>query len=348
MEKKSHHYVPQFLLRSFSENKKCIGMFINDRSSYIKQASIKDQACKDFLYGKGTEIEDMLAGLEAKASVVIRRIIETLTLPQYDSDEYHILILFMLISEARVQKQADTNENLITEQAKVIAKMYKDHGRLDVSDKAIDKLRASFEIPNLLTMQVAAKMYPILLDLKAVILISDNDRSFITSDRPIARYNYMYVKRNYQIRGYGLGNMGIQIFFPIAPNFCIYLYDHIMYNSKVVECNKIVLTKGNHVDELNKLFYLNSYKYLFFNEKVKETYIRRLVENLKHDSSLESEIVQFGSMSDKLIIYQEKYIKDYIKMPFLSINQKLINMPLPPHLAGPIRPYAKSFVKTNE
>jgi len=247
-----------------------------------------------------------------------------------------------------VQKQADSNENLITKQVKVMAKMYKEHGRLDVPDEAIDNLQATYNIPNLISMQVAVKLFPILLDLKSVILISDNDRSFITSDRPIIRYNYMYVKRNYQIRGYGLGNMGIQIFFPITPKYCIYLYDDIMYNSDVVEENKIILSKVKYVDELNKLFYLNSYDYLFFNEGVKEIYIRKLVANLNHNSSVENEVVQFGSTSNKIIMHQHNYVKDYIQMPFLSVNPKLVNMPLPPHMAGPIRPYAKKIEQIND
>jgi len=347
MEKKSHHYIPQFLLKNFSENKKSVGMFINDNSKFIKHASIKDQACKDYLYGKDKNIEDMLMEIEAEASGVIRKIIESLALPKYNSEEYHLLMLFMLISEARVQKQADSNNNYATEQMKIIGKMYKEHGRLDVPDEVIDNLKVTFNIPNLLSMQIATKLYPILLDLKSVILISDNDRSFITSDRPIIRYNYMYVKRNYQIRGYGLGNMGIQIFTPISPKYCIYLYDDVMYNSKV-EKNKIILSKGSHVDELNKLFYLNSYKYLFFSENIMESYLRRLIVNLKHDNRLDKEVIQFGSTSNKLIMHQSNFVKDYIKMPFLEINPKFINMPLPPHMAGPIRPYAKKIISMKD
>ncbi|HHW02046.1 MAG TPA: DUF4238 domain-containing protein [Thermoanaerobacterales bacterium] len=343
MEKKSHHYVPQFLLKNFSENKKSIGMFINSNSKFIKQASIKKQACKDYLYGKNKEIEDMLMIIETHASSLIRSIIQSITLPKLYSEEYNLLMLFILLSEARVQKQADTNEKLITELMRVSAKMYKEHGRLDVPDEAIDNLQVTYDVPNLYSMKAAVELYPILLDLKTVILIIDNDRYFITSDRPIVRYNYMYVKRNYKFNGYGLGNMGIQIFFPISPKHCIYIFDDIMYQSKVIDENKIVLSRGTYVDELNKLFYLNSYKYLFFNEKTKESYIRRLVENLKHDNSLNKELVQFGSSSNKLIMQQVNYVKEYIKMPFLSINPKLINMPLPQHTAGPIRPYAQKF-----
>jgi hypothetical protein len=343
MDKKNHHYVPQFLLRNFSENKKSIGMFINDNSTFIGQASIRKQALKAYLYGKNNDIENMFMDIEAKASGIIRKIIDAKTLPEYDSEEYHILMLFILISEARVQKQAESNENLITELAKVTSKMYQEHGRLDVPDEVINNLKVTYDVPNLISIQAAIELYPIILDLKAVILTINNDRSFITSDIPIVRYNYMYVKRNYQIRGYGLGTMGIQIFFPISPKHCIYIYDDVMYQSKIVEKSKIILSKATQVDELNKLFYLNSYKYLFFSENIKESYIKRFVENLKHVSSLDKEIGHFGNNSNKLIWCQHKFVKNHISMPFLSINPKLINMPLPPHMAGPIRPYARKF-----
>lgn len=343
MEKISHHYVPQFYLKNFSTNHKSIGMYIDKHSNYIRQASIKKQACKDYLYGRDQIIEDTLMGLESKVFNIIKHIIDTYKIPSNQSKAYHLLILFILILEVRVQRQADSMNNLINEQVKAMAKMSKEHGKLDVTEKTIDEMRVSLDIPNLPLMQAAAQIYPIILDLKATLILIENDRMFITSDNPVVRYNYMYVIRKYTQRGYGLGNMGIQIFLPISPKCCLYIYDNVMYNTSLSKQDNIILTKGKHVDELNKLFYMNSYDFLFFNEKVKESYIRRIVSKNKHENDVKREVNILGSASNKLIAYQKKCVKDRINMPFLRIDPQFKNMPLPTHMAGPMRPYAERF-----
>lgn len=343
MEKVSHHYVPQFYLRNFSENYKSVGMFINRHKSYVRQASIKKQACKDYLYGKEQTIEDTLMDIEYKVSIIIKRIINSYELPQKETEDYYFLMMYILLQEARVQRQAESMNNFTNQMAKVVARMYKEHGRLDVEDEVINEMNITMDIPNLTFMQAAVKTYPIMLDLKVSLILIKNDRMFITSDNPVVRYNYMYVVRNYRLRGYGLGNMGIQVFFPISPKCCIYIYDHIMYDTKISEQNTIELTKGKHVDELNKLFYLNSYEFLFFNENIKETYIKRIVSQNSHSNNVNEEVNMLGSTSNKLINYQQRTVRDKINMPFLRINSKFINMPLPNHMAGPIRPYAEKL-----
>lgn len=125
----------------------------------------------------------------------------------------------------------------------------------------------------------------------------------------------------------------------------LYIYDHIMYNTKFLKYENIILKKGKHVDELNKLFYLNSYDFLFFSEKVKESYVKSITLKNKHMNDVKDEISIFGSASNKLIGYQKKGVKCRINMPFLNINSQFVNMPLPLNMAGPIRPYAERFLK---
>ena len=348
MRKVSHHYVPQFYLRNFSENSKNIGMYINRHKNYINSASIKKQACKNYLYGKDQTIEDTLMDIEYRASIIIKHIINTYELPPKETEDYHILLMFILLQEARVQRQADSMNNFINQLSKTMIRMMKEHEKIEADDKIIDEMNVTMDIPNLTSMQAAIEVYPIMLDLKPSLIIVNNDRMFITSDNPVVRYNYMYVIRNYLLRGYGLGNMGIQMFFPISPKCCIYIYDHIMYDIKLKEKNTIVLDKGKHVDQLNKLFYLNSYEFLYFNQNVKETYIRKIVSNNRNDDDVSKELTMFGSPSNKLFALQQKFVRNKINMPFIRINSKLINMPLPYHMAGPIRPYAKQFMKKED
>lgn len=340
MAKKNHHYVPQFHLRNFSKNGKSIGMFVNKKSLYIKETSIKQQAYKKYLYGKTEDIENALMKIENLVSKIVKRIIEKRELPSYDSEDYQLLLLYLIFAEARVKKTADSQNNFINTQMKIIAKMDKN---FKLSDEEIDKINVGFDIPNLLPLQVAAKTFPILLDLSAILIISDSDRRFITTDAPLTRYNQMYVYRNYKLRGYGLGNIGIQLFYPISPRICLCIYDDSTY--ECIGCNNQIvhIRKGREIDELNKLFYLNSLDYLFFHEDVLETYIRRITYGFTPVYDVNEEISIFGSEDNKLIAFGNNYVKEKIKLPFMRIRQDVLNMPLPAHMGGPMRPHAIRF-----
>lgn len=347
--KVSNHYVPQFYLRSFSADKKSIGIFNLKHSRYVKEASIKNQACKDFLYGEDNEIEDMLMVIENNVSRVIRSIKELQKVPPIDSEDYHLLIFFMLLSEARNLRAADSFNNLIDVQMKTILRMELENGKdLGFSTEFLEKSTISANIPNLMPIQATIESYPILLDLRCCLLVNKTDRQFITSDNPLVRYNLMYIKRQYHHRGYGLGNMGIQLFYPISPDLCICIFDDAIYDC-VLEDRNIVLRKGRYVDEMNKLFYLNSYQTLFFNEVTSEPYIRRIVGKATHtNSNIETEVMTLGTSENKLIHYSQGRVKERINLGMFTINRQFVNMPLPLHMGGPLRPYAEMHINASK
>jgi hypothetical protein len=73
-EKVYNHYVPQFLMRNFSDNGNSIGQYIKNYRSYIKDASIKKICGANYLYGKTSELEDILCDLESLWAKSIKKI----------------------------------------------------------------------------------------------------------------------------------------------------------------------------------------------------------------------------------------------------------------------------------
>lgn len=340
MQKINHHYIPQFHLRNFSSNGKSISMFINKKRLFIKNASIKEQAYKKHLYGTNDDIENWLMEIEDKIANITRKILVTFKLPPKSSEEYKNLLLYLLLAEARVQKIAESQNNFIDKFMKMLYKMEKNH---DLPSGSLDNIKLSYNIPNQLVLKAAAQMYPILFDLRMILLISDCDRRFITTDNPLTRYNQFFVHRNYTIKGYGLGNMGIQLFYPISPKICLCLYDDVLYHCNGLHNECLRLVKGKDVDELNKLFYLNSMDYLFFSDQISETYIRRISDGLTPVHNLENEINIYGSEKDRLVHHQVSFVKVKIRLPNMIIGPGFLAMPLPAHMAGPMRPYAQRF-----
>lgn len=347
MQKVSNHYVPQFYLKNFSTNRKSIGIYNLKNGKYVKEASIKKQACKDNLYGYDNKIEDMFMNIESLAAGVIREITEFQRIPSNESEEYQILLIFMLLSEARNLKTADSFNNLVDKQMKTILKMKIENQTLkEISPELIDQSDIKMDIPNLTSIKAVFDIYQILFDLKCCLIVNNTDRYFITSDNPLVRYNLMYIRKKYRLRGYGLGNMGIQLFYPITPRLCICIFDNVLYKHKEDEQGNIIVNKGRYIDELNKLIYLNSYETLFFNGNTPVTYIRRLVESSNHDSyGVEKEVTILGSKVNKLIQFSPKVVEESINLPMFGINLKLAEISLPYHMAGPLRPYAMRFVE---
>ncbi|MBN2864209.1 MAG: DUF4238 domain-containing protein [Bacteroidales bacterium] len=342
--KKNHHYIPVFYQKLFSNNGKSIGKYMISEDVFIKNSSIKKTGKIDYYYGKDEEIENTFMLLEGQASAIIKKIIETQSVPSYDSEDYDTLLLFLVTLEARVNKIGLSANAQLKSFTKVMLEMKRDHGQIDISDEDLEKHSLSYDVPTLVSIQAAVKVYSILKDLRCVLIVSDVNRYFITSDNPVVRYNYMYNQRNYTTRNYGLGNIGIQLFLPISPKLCLYVYDHIMYNTPLEADNNFHIKRARDIDKLNSLFYMNSYEFILFDSFVKEDYIRSLVRKKENLKNADDNFWVLGSKDEKIMSYQFAYVKKSIYIDIFKINRDLITMDLPLHMAGPMRPFAKQFM----
>ena len=347
--KKNHHFIPVFYQKLYSPNNISIGKYIIDRQKHIPYSNIKKTGYIEYLYGKTTDIEDALMEIESKASRAILRIIETGKIPDFCSEDYQIILLFVLIMDARVLKQADAMDNFIDVQMKMILQMKIEHDMVDMRVEDLDRVKMHLEIPNLYNIEAAFSSWEILLDLKMCLICNDTDRVFITSDNPVVKYNCMYNVRGYTNRNYGLGNMGIQIIFPISPRICIYIYDNVMYDNKPAVDNNFHIERAKEIDKINRLIYMNSYDFLLFHPSTKESYLENIIRgncNLKNNPV---EIAVFGSKDDKFIMNGCRTVRHRFDFSFCRINKNLLNLSFPQHIGGPIRPRAKRFTdKTNK
>lgn len=342
MIKKNHHYIPVFYQKLFSNNTKSIGKFLSASKKYIPHSSIRKTGVIEYLYGEDQFIEDMFMKIETKAGAIIQRILKSGKIPDRNTEDYEILMLFVITLEARVQKQADATNRFVDVQMKTILKMKIDHGQIDYNPEDLERVNIGYDIPNLPQIKVATQIYRIIADLKCCLIISDTDREFITSDNPVVRYNFMYRIRNYHMRNYGLGNKGIQLFIPLSPKVCLYYFDDVMYDYPLSEDGNIHIDKSRYVDKLNKLFYMNSFEFILFNNNVKERYIQKIIKGKSNLFEVEDLFI-LGSKDNKLIGHGFKSVKEYINLPFFKVRKELLDMPLPMHMAGPIRPHAKKF-----
>ena len=69
-----------------------------------------------------------------------------------------------------------------------------------------------------------------------------------------------------------------------------------------------------------------------------------LCRNIKlQEKDLKKEITELGSKEEKLIIHSPLKVTEKIKLPF-NLRKKFIELKLPMHMAGLIRPNARKFI----
>ena len=102
-EAKQQHYVPQFYLRNFAigAKGKALGMFNIKSDRFIPCASLRDQASKDYFYGKDGRIEQVFPKLEGLVATTISEILRTSMLPPYQSERHYELLIFTLFLHQR-------------------------------------------------------------------------------------------------------------------------------------------------------------------------------------------------------------------------------------------------------
>ena len=332
--KENHHYVSQFYLRNFSCNGTSIGSFMHDANRYVGYANIKRQAYKKHLYGKSEAIENALMALEYKVSITINEIIKTLKVPSKNTDQYNELLMFILLSESRVIKEAESSNVMVDKILKLMMQM---DPKFNMTSEEMDSFTIGSDVPNALIMKTAVESFPALLDLEPVLLKSNCDKQFITSDCPMTKYNYLSVSRNYFMRGYGLNSAGLQIFFPLTPKITLMLYDSEVYKLKNEVNNIILLNRSLDICALNKLTFLDSHRFIYFNSLIKETEIIRDFGNLKPTFNTDKNYSECDANDGKggmIIGFHGNRTEDKIRMKFIEIKKKYKTCELPSHMGG--------------
>ena len=335
MDNKYQHFVPQFYLRNFSENGRSIGGYLLKERKFIPHMPIKDMCGRDYLYGEDLELEKWFSRLESNWAVLLRKIIDQIDL-SLSYEEWAYLYMFVFLTDARNGFMADSANDMTTKTAQLIAKISRDHGRINATDEEIKQLRFKSNIPNLPHIQSMPKIINIMMDLKPLLLYNTTNRMFITSDYPVVKYNYLFVARNYH-RNYGYGQIGTQIYIPINSTLCLMLFDSAVYT---INDNNLVLkiNAPDQIAELNKLFASNSKRAIYFHNTAREWVIERYVKGIKDTSAdLGNQILE-NRAGEFIIQVSSPSIFSKRKLNFCTINPYFLTCPFPTHMAGPLRP----------
>lgn len=258
-QNKSHHFVPQFLLRFFSVNGSSVGLYNLRSGRIVTGASLKHQACRDWFYGRDGKAEHALGQIEGGASSVLRRMIATGLPPKRYSDDHHVLATFLLIQSARTAQAAAA----ATEMANKVGKLMLRYTLTDPELLAVlDDLTIELTEPAAEALRPAVLETPVILDLKIKLLHNVSSTPFVLGDHPAVKHNGLYSGADVSVLG--LANLGLQFVMPISPEYAVVLYDEKAYSLGKPASNVVKLPSASIVMALNEFQWANALDNIYF------------------------------------------------------------------------------------
>jgi len=233
----------------------------------IQNASVRDQCAKDYLYGKDGHVEAALARLEGDYSTIIKRLSDGETL----NEAALKLLRFVVFVQARrteaAIKLAQTAESKFSDEV-----FARDLEQRPPATPESQLMRQS------LKMSVDGMRY--VEDLKAVIIVNETKRDFVTSDNPALLTNKFHFQRLRQ-DSFGYGNSGAMLVMPVTPNHLFLGYDTGVYTIPELAGGKqIAIRKVEDVDALNELAYLSASSNVYFRDWNNRALIARCIESV--------------------------------------------------------------------
>src|SRR5687768_13502617 len=106
-QNKKQHYVPKFLLRRFSTDKKSINLYNIKSKRKITNANLSNQCYSDYLYGKDLQFEKWLSGIEGELAKLLRIMDVAIIPPPPWSTTHDIMVFFVLSQHGRTKYAAE-------------------------------------------------------------------------------------------------------------------------------------------------------------------------------------------------------------------------------------------------
>lgn len=222
MKPKKHHYVPQFLLKNFCEEKNKRLFVLDKKLTRIYESSIIDTGSENYFY-KSTDsnfdvdTETKLSQLETNCAPIFNKIIRQESIATISLSESTLLCLFTAVQTLRTNNPREQIKQI----NELISKSLKSEGINPNKDVENFREMSEEDIKNASIMNLhslGAEMAEHFSDKEIALVKAPHGAAFYTSDHPVALYNHF---PRPGIGNLGLGLRGIEIQFPLSPKLCL-------------------------------------------------------------------------------------------------------------------------------
>lgn len=272
---KNQHYVPQFLLKNFSVDRKKINIFNPNDNTVEFNRVIKKKFQKHFFYDTDNIIEDFLEkNIETPASKVISSIVQQGKF-QISSDEKTVLLRFIssLLSrtpEALEQAKDTINSNL----NQVVRELLKSNG---LDEDATKDGKFTFNDSALISQLLldGTRRHFALDDLDISFIYNKSSIDFYISDHPVFTYNWLHRNSSHP-EATSIFARGFQVFLPLSYNLILCLYDPEIYRYGTRTKKIIEIGNENDINILNSFQMINASSNIGFRLSSSESNLRHL------------------------------------------------------------------------
>ncbi len=318
MSKDRHHYVPRLYLRAFGSTPRQIHLYNLARRQAIANVSLRDQCYGHHLYGKTDEVEDALGELERHFGPLLKEIVNGSRLPEYRSDEYWLLIIFVALQMVRTKRAAESVDVGFDRLMKQALK-----GTSVGKDMDLDSVRIGSENPATFSLGLVPATTEAISDLRMHLICARADQIFITSDNPVFKYN-QYVQG---IKGMGVtGNLcrGLQLFLPLSPKHLLMLYDETVYSVGAQKSPTLTQDLPDaDIATLNSLQIHSAAETVYFNDWAKAPYVAEIVGKSIGQKILDIvEVNEFVAEGDD----RRSLISEHEPMPNLALRLSFVHI----------------------
>jgi hypothetical protein len=274
-ESKNHHYNPRSILRRFTNSKGSIHI-LNKETNKTFTNSIENTGSENYFNTirvdeESINFENIFDELDGKLAAITTKIVENHSLKKLSNDELSDLALIVatqLIRTKIVRTEAQDLTRKINKFSKQTAELL--NANADLKPELNDEQIKIITIAYLTQIQEIQNSL-----LSKDIVLSDCSKcqiKFITSDNPVV------LGTSLDYGQVGINEKGVEIFYPISPNFCISYYCSSIRNGfELVKGQNefidnllaIIETRGNciynekNVNQLNHMQLINSSQFVY-------------------------------------------------------------------------------------
>lgn len=321
--KKKQHYVPKFYLRYFSliDTKKQIKLYLKETGRIIQKADLEGQAQEDYFYGKDLEWEEWFGTIENRSSLILNRVVQTKVLPKDKSDDYYLIWLFVLLQAYRTKANAEDFNHMIDTIMKTAMKFEPQFKNFDYDthffayEDAIEK-----------KLDLLLNSLPMMMDMQIKLIRNTTLNELITSDNPISKYNQFLESRKFPFGHNGMANKGLQIFYPLAPDLLLIMYDPKVYKIGNKKQFSDIPMNEKDIEYLNILTCLYANKSIYSTDNVTDFQLEQWVKKSNiYEEQKKLEVKHFDPIQNEYdtesVIVQHHQTPYMIKLTLSFVKQ---------------------------
>lgn len=247
------HYVPRMHLEKFSTNSSEPKVWVFDKPSEKQFLSSLDNiAGENFFYDpadiEDPKIESLLENVEKKAGNPYQKIIDEASLSALSDQEKADISLFLSLQFNRTRER----RNSLIDTGKQLKEALKERGIDDhIPGEELEPLgteESAQKIQNQTLIESTTQTAKIFVKKTWTLLVNRTNIPFCTSDHPLSLHN----QRDFgPFRGdLGIENQGIEIYFPISPEYMLVLLDPEDFGDIYAKMPVYDTDEVNHINSL--------------------------------------------------------------------------------------------------